>query len=147
MNAQINSDLSEFCLIRLCALLTLLNVFIATEKLANFNAILNGRQMLLAWPLTTGNDPTWTFLGRTGLSACWRWTVPLGSAQVGLGALGELQIRPIKCWLPVPCATLQMGHLVWRLSMMTLWTDFKQQNFASDESIGPNEEECYILRS
>jgi len=33
-----------------------------------------------------------------------------------------------------------MGHLVW-LSMMTLWTGFKQQNFASDESIGPNEEE------
>jgi len=29
--------------------------------------------------------------------------------------------------------------LVWWLSMMTLWTGFKQQNFASDESIGPNE--------
>jgi len=25
--------------------------------------------------------------------------------------------------------------------MMILWTGFKQQNFASDESIGPNEKE------
>jgi len=34
-----------------------------------------------------------------------------------------------------------MGHLVWRLSMMTLWTGFKQQLSTSDDKIGPNEEE------
>jgi len=38
--------------------------------------------------------------------------------------------------------TLQMGHLVWRLSMMTLWTGFKQQNCTSDNKICPNEEVC-----
>jgi len=29
--------------------------------------------------------------------------------------------------------------------MMTLWTGFKQQNFASDESIGPNEKRRSIV--
>jgi len=33
-----------------------------------------------------------------------------------------------------------MGHLVWRLWMMTLWTGFKQPHSASDRIIGPNEE-------
>jgi len=28
--------------------------------------------------------------------------------------------------------------------MMTLWTGFKQQNFASDNTIGPNEEEATV---
>jgi len=34
-----------------------------------------------------------------------------------------------------------MGHLVWWLSMMTLWAGFKQQHSASDGIIGPNEAE------
>jgi len=34
-----------------------------------------------------------------------------------------------------------MGHLDWQLSMMLLWTGFKQQNSASDDTIVPNEEE------
>jgi len=29
--------------------------------------------------------------------------------------------------------------------MMTLWTGFKQQNFASDDKIGPNEEELSVV--
>jgi len=47
--------------------------------------------------------------------------------------------------LCVPYTTLQMGHLVWRLSMMTLWTGFKQKNCAFDNKIGPNEEEYPLL--
>jgi len=76
----------------------------------------------------------------------WRWTVPLNNAQIGLGAFGELQMRSREAngeshtSFLVFCTTLQMGHLVWRLSMMTLWTGFKQQNFASDETIGSNKE-------
>jgi len=46
-----------------------------------------------SWILATGGDPAWTFLGRTEQPTCWRWTVLLGSAQLGLGALGELQLR------------------------------------------------------
>jgi len=49
--------------------------------------------------------------------------------------------RPITYYLPVPCTILQMGRLVWRLSMVTLWTGFKQQHSASDDTIGSNEEE------
>jgi len=33
-----------------------------------------------------------------------------------------------------------MGDLVWRLSMMTLWTGFKQLHSTSDHKIVPNEE-------
>jgi len=74
-------------------------------------------------------------------------TVPLNNAQMGLGALGEMQMRSrgangrlhtiVSCSLYHP----PNGHLVWRLSIMTLWTGFKQQYFASEASIGPNEEE------
>jgi len=34
-----------------------------------------------------------------------------------------------------------MGQLVWQFSMLTLWTDFKQEQSASDETISPNEED------
>jgi len=43
--------------------------------------------------------------------------------------------------LPVPCTTLQMGHLVWRIAMMTLWTGLKQLHSTSDDKIGSSEEE------
>jgi len=62
-----------------------------------------------------------------------------------LGTLGELQMRSRGAngrshEPPVPCTTLQMvGHLVWRLSKMTLWTGLKQQHSASDDAIGLNE--------
>jgi len=39
---------------------------------------------------------------------------------------------------PPPNGTLDLG-----LPMMTLWTGFRQQNSASDESIGPKEELQY----
>jgi len=32
-----------------------------------------------------------------------------------------------------------MGHLVWRLSMMTLWTGSKELHSTSDDKIDPNE--------
>jgi len=49
------------------------------------------------------------------------------NALMGLDALGELQRskRPTTYYLPASCTILQMGRLVWRLSMMTLWTGSK----------------------
>jgi len=75
----------------------------------------------------------------------WHWIVPLNNAQMGLGALGELRCRAEEqtadhILASCSCTTFQMGHLVWRLSMLSLWTGFKQ-HFASDESVDLNEEE------
>jgi len=47
----------------------------------------------ISWPLTTGKNPTQTFLGQTKPPTYWRWTIPLSNAQMGLGALGKLQMR------------------------------------------------------
>jgi len=66
---------------------------------------------------------------------------------MGLGVLSELQLRSgaangrphtiAFCPLYHP----QMKHLIWRISMMKLWTGFTQQQSVSDDTIGPNEEE------
>jgi len=78
---------------------------------------------------------------------------PLNNEQMGLGALGELQMRSRRAnnrshtsfLSPVPpfkWDTWLDGSQWW---VMTLWTGFKQQNFTSDESIGSNEEEAIVL--
>jgi len=62
----------------------------------------------------------------------------------GLVALDELQMRAKEQTadhILASCTTLQMGHLVWRLSMMTLWTGSKQLHSTSDDTIGPKEKE------
>jgi len=59
---------------------------------------------------------------------------------MGLGAHSKVANGRLHTSILSPLP-LQMGHLIWRLSMMTLWVGFKQQNFVSDKSIGLNEEE------
>jgi len=64
----------------------------------------------------------------------WRWTFPLNS----VGALGELQLRSrgtmADDYILVSCPLYHPPKrtLGWRLSMMALWTGFKERQSASD---------------
>jgi len=117
----------------------------------------NGREVLLtsnifvrfpgpSLPGVALPGPSLVFLGQTESSMYWRWIVPLSDAQMGLGALGKCRCRAEEQTadhIPAFCPLYHPPNrtLVWQLSMMTLWTGFKQQNCASDNKIGPNEEE------
>jgi len=103
------------------------------------------------WPLFIGNDLTFTFLGQTKPSTL---TVPFNNAQMGLGVLGELQFRSrgvinrshttVSC---SPChTTLRKGHLVWRLSTMTLQTGFKELHLVSDDTKPAQTKEAFLTR-
>jgi len=73
-------------------------------------------------PRMTLHRPSWVRLNRlrTGVGL-FRSTSTNGDWCPRQNADAEQRSeRPITYY--VPCITLQMGHLVWRFSMMTMWT-------------------------